>query len=179
MKPSQIIIALSVVLSLSACKKSKDGVYEIHETGGTHWGDDAYYAILDKEDVSYKKEHPEKYTVKHFPDKTGKELGYTKRDGDWYNYLFNKDGANTPGANGYFAGLATNGGGSGNCKGKVYNGPTKDVNSAVFCQQAWDMVDCQGYSRTSAEVKQVCDIYKALMRDWVGPGAAPVCSYCQ
>ena len=73
--------------------------------------------------------------------------------------------------NGGSPGSSTSSGGSGKCAGP-YNGPTKDVQSASFCQAAWNY--CQAGNITAAE--QNCAIFQQLDND--NGGNLEDCPYC-
>lgn len=57
-----------------------------------------------------------------------------------------------------------------------YTGPQKDIQIDAFCMQAYSLICDDGKSKTSPEVKQVCELYKEMLD--IAPAGYPSCPYC-
>lgn len=173
--------------SFSGCSKSKDGVLEIYEFEKS-LNQIAFKAVLFEDQDSYPEET--EFTIKSttnsnikgffWPNKSAKDLGYTKLGSGYY---YSKEGITYPGKNGNWKGLRppeiTTGGsgggsnGTGLCDGS-YNGPEGDIQLDSFCQYAYAKRCLEGKSLNDVEVQGACQTYNSIRE----PGV-PDCPYCK
>ena len=156
------ILALTLLIFLfSGCDKYEGGVWEFREQNATTFYSGNIYRCFDDDD--YFTEETEN-RVFH-KGRSCPELGYSKYNDTIQSYV-NEKGKYFPGKNGKW--------GSGNgvaCSPQGYTGPTADVQSASFCEQAY-VYQCQGIPEG---VTSVCNTYKTFQS--ITPGL-PDCPYC-